>query len=484
MKNLFNTALCLLLLLPAWSCVLDEIDTQMTDEEAIAAIRLECDALEAYTIQATKPQAVSFRVNSTTPWTVSVSDGADWLSVEPASSSVSSLSEDVRITAKANSDLKDRTAVVTVKGENTSITHTVQITQMRKGQLTVVPVAGEFSADGGQQSFSVESNLSWDVTAADDWLTFSANHGDTDGTMKKVTVQAIAAANKSVVRSTTMTVVSGDDKREFLVNQNGQFLEFLPVDEPSIDRLGGELELSVKASMDWKVEVSDPAFTATKVGNDKIKLSAHFNNQFAARLAAVTIKPVSSEYGDVNSSVEVSQDINFEFSGHVEILSDGSAKVFADGDGDKASRITTRDAYRYVSCVVTLGEKKIEKSAQMFLCTHDAGAGAEYQCQIDLAGNKRLRSNGSGTSYKTTKFTITQEELQAIETYRMDFVPDAGTVKLEFFYNGTSMASQNSVSVFESDPEAVGHYFFGLEKVVTDGTWYVVKTFDVTPIAE
>lgn len=477
MKNLFNTALCLLLLLPAWSCVLDEIDSQPATEP-----RLECDALEAYTIQATKPQAVSFRVNSTTPWSISVSDGADWLTVSPASSSVSSLSEDIRITAKANSDLKDRSAVITVKGENTTITHTVQITQMRKGQLTVVPVSGEFSADGGQQSFSVESNLSWDVSAADSWLTFSADHGDTDGTLKKVTVQAIAAANKSVVRSTTMTVVSGDEKREYLVHQNGQFLEFLEVDDPAIDRLGGELELSVKASMDWKVEVSDPAFTATKVGNDKVKLSAPFNNKFAPRVATVTIKPVSSEYGDVNSTVEVSQDINFSVSGHVEILSDGSAKVYADGSGDTKSRITTIDAFRYVSCVVTLGDKNIEAKAQMFLCTHDAGA--EYQCQIDLAGNKRLRSNGSGTSYKTTKFDITQDDLQAIETYRMDFVPDAGNVKLEFFYNGTSRASQSSVSVFESDPEAAGHYFFGYDKVVTDGTWYVVKSFDVTPIAE
>ena len=477
MKNLFNTALCLLLLLPAWSCVLDEIDSQPATEP-----RLECDALEAYTIQASKPQAVSFRVNSTTPWSISVSDGADWLTVSPASSSVSSLSEDIRITAKANSDLKDRSAVITVKGENTSITHTVQITQMRKGQLTVVPVAGEFSADGGQQSFSVESNLSWDVTAADSWLTFSADHGDTDGTLKKVTVQAIAAANKSVVRSTTMTVVSGDEKREYLVHQNGQFLEFLQVDDPVIDRLGGELELGVKASMDWKVEVSDPAFTATKVGNDKVKLSAPFNNKFAPRVASVTIKPVSSEYGDVNSTVEVSQDVNFSVSGHVEILSDGSAKVYADGSGDTKSRITTIDAFRYVSCVVTLGEKNIEAKAQMFLCTHDAGA--EYQCQIDLAGNKRLRSNGSGTAYKTTKFDITQDDLQAIETYRMDFVPDAGNVKLEFFYNGTSRASQSSVSVFESDPEAAGHYFFGYDKVVTDGTWYVVKSFDVTPIAE
>ena len=167
-------------------------------------------------------------------------------------------------------------------------------------------------------------------------------------------------------------MVSGDEKREYLVHQNGQFLEFLEVDDPAIDRLGGELELSVKASMDWKVEVSDPAFTATKVGNDKVKLSAPFNNKFAPRVATVTIKPVSSEYGDVNSTVEVSQDINFSVSGHVEILSDGSAKVYADGSGDTKSRITTIDAFRYVSCVVTLGDKNIEAKAQIFLSARSA----------------------------------------------------------------------------------------------------------------
>ena len=99
MKSIFKIAACLsFLALLVNACKLEDIDTQMTEEEAVAAIKLDCDALESYTIQAKRPQAVSFTVNSTTPWTVTVSEGADWLTVTPASSAVSSLSEDIRIT--------------------------------------------------------------------------------------------------------------------------------------------------------------------------------------------------------------------------------------------------------------------------------------------------------------------------------------------------------------------------------------------------
>ena len=102
MKYIFKSALLLSLLLAASSCVLDEIDSQPASEP-----RLECDALEAYTIQATKPQAVSFRVNATTPWTVTASPEVKWITITPASSAVSSLSEDVRVTVAANTDFAD-----------------------------------------------------------------------------------------------------------------------------------------------------------------------------------------------------------------------------------------------------------------------------------------------------------------------------------------------------------------------------------------
>lgn len=498
MKNIFKSALLLSLLIAASSCVLDEIDSQPASEP-----RLECDALEAYTIQATKPQAVSFRVNATTPWTVTVSEGANWLTVSPASSSVSSLSEDVRLTATAFDGLTDRSAEVTIKGENTDITYKISVVQLRKGKLTVTPLTEEFSAEGGSKSFSVESNLAWDVIAADSWLTFDQNHGDTDGSMKKSTIKATAAENKSIVRSTMVTVTSGDEKQTFLVKQIGQTLEFQPVESPAVDRKGGELVLNVNATVDWKVECDNDYFTVEKVGNDKVKISAPYNNIFAPRKAMVFIKPTSSDYGDVSSSIEITQDINFKLEGNYEVLSDGSVKLSC---GAK-SRVSTLDNYRYVSLTLKMGETHFESKGEMWCSINTKGC--NIYSQLTLGGNWRIRQDGNLpnakkpngdaiSTYKNVNLGIAKDKdvLNAMTEYKLEVLnqlsvdPDYPNVKwhvVNFWYNGKLDATLNFRSVFEDEPTAEGPYWFGFsyeDGIQNDGTWYVVKSCDVTPIAE
>ena len=495
MKYLFNIALGLSLLLAASSCKLEEIDSQ-----PVGAPKLECDALESYTVQASRPQAGSFRVNATTPWTVSVEGNPAWLTVSPASSAVSSLSEDVRVTAAANENLADRDAVILVKGENTDITYRIALKQIRKGQLTLTPVAGEYEITGGAQSFTVESNLAWEASVADDWLTLDQDKGETDGSMKAVTVRATASANKSVVRSTTVTVISGDEKKAFTVTQKGQFLEFLPSGDQTVARLGGELVLNVKASMDFEVLSSNPAFTATKDGNDKVLVKAGFNNQFAPRKTTITIKPVSGEYGSVASSTEVSQDINFKFEGNYEVLADGSVKLSC---GAK-SRVTTLDKYRFVNLVLSLGDVNFGDKGELW-CAVNA-ADCNIYTQISLGGNIRIRQDGNlpntknpttgkdVSTYKNVNLSgIDKAALNAMTEYRFEVLPQFTDdpaipgVKwhvVNFWYNGTLNTTLNYCSVFADDASAAGAYWFGFSNITSDGTWYIVKTCDVTPLAE
>lgn len=480
MKSIFKSVLLLGVMMMAYSCVLDDIDTQITEEEAIANIKLECDALDSYTVQATKPQAISFRISSTTPWTVEGADKVSWLTVTPASSSVSSLSEDVKITASVNDTFDDRSATITVTGKNTNITKKITITQLRHGKLVVTPLTEKFAKAGNSQTFSLQANMHWEATAADSWLTLEPTSGDSDGDLKSFTIKATAAANEALSRETTVTVASGDDTETFTVIQKGESLEILPAETTAIDRTGGSITMSVDATMEWSVSCDNPAFTVTKQSDSEFKISADFNNQFAERKGKVTVKPVSSEFGDIDSEVEISQDINFKFDGHCEVLEDGSVKIY----GDQKSKVTTIDAYRYASFVLTMGDKHFEEKGILCLSTHDAGSSGntEYECQIRLGGNIRLRSNGGNTEYNTLYFELTQDELNALTTYRMDFAPDAGQIKLEFFYNGTSRASMNSKSAFESEDSVGGHYFFGYDTAGSDGTWYVVKSCDITEL--
>ena len=496
MKTLFKTAVCLSVLLLVSSCVLDQIDSQPAAEP-----RLNCDALDSYTVQALKPQDISFSVSSNVPWSVTGFENADWITVSPASSAVSSLSEDILIKSVANPGFSDRSVSLTIQCGDGAVSRTVSIKQLRQGMLSVTPIAETdlFAKDGGSKTFSIESNMDWEASAADEWLNLSPAKGSAEGSAQIFSVTATAAANTSIARSTVVTVISGESTFAFTVNQEGAQLEFVDVENPVVDRTGGELILKVDAGMEWKVEADNPAFAVSKVGNDQVKVSAPWNNQFAVRKTTVTIKPVSDAYGDVSRSVEVTQDINFTFSGSCEVLDDGSVKLF----GDAASKVSTIDKFRYASMVLKFGDKNFGASGQIWGTV--SAQGCNIYSQISLGGNIRIRQDGNlvntkkpggedVSTYKNVSIEgIDKAALNAMTEYRFEVVneitddPDYAGVKwhkVNFWYNGALKTTLNFRSIFEDDPTAEGSYWFGFEKASNDGTWYIVKSCDVTPYAE
>ena len=562
MKTITRIFATLCVLGAAAACQQYEIDTQMTPEKEYANLRLVCDALTTYTVPASRPDNITFNVSSNSPWTVTRSGGADWVTVTPASSSASSLVSDVVVSFADNDSGEDRTATLTVAAERVSKYYTVTITQAKKGRLYVTPVAQDYSAAGGPLTFTINTNVPWEIRTDVSWLHFSPEKGNPDPDGRTMTITATADASDVMERVATVTVIAGDDEESFDVTQKGDFemteitgefpgaggaqvlklrtdlpwtvsadkdwitfdkeegagdgkltvinvtaapnddvarkavvtvrvagedhsfevrqagaaFNIVPPADPTISSTGGELVIEVNASKSWEPQTDVPGFTVEKIDASHFKVAAGFNNKFAPRQGAVTIVSVSG----ATDSVEITQDVNFTFDGHYEILEDGSVKIY----GDQKTRVTTAEKIRYASFVLTMGETHFENAGQLFLCTHDAGNGtAEYQCQVALNGNKRLRTNGSGTSYGSVKFDITKDDMNALKTYRVDFAPDAeapGNIRLEFFYNGESRCVLSNPSVYKDDPETGGHYFFGYDSAGSDGTWYVIQTCDIT----
>lgn len=491
MKTIFKTVACLSVLLGLSACQQFQIDTQMTPEKEAASIRLVSDALEAYTLSATNPQAVSFKVASTTPWTISRSDNADWLAVSPASSSVSSLSEDITVTAVENTTLEDRSVTLTLSGENTETVYHITITQNRMGKLYVQPVDDAFAAAGGTLPFTIETNVAWEARSSEQWLTLSQTSGVGDGSVQ--TLEATAAENNSILRKATVTVTAGEDTETFEITQKGMSMDILPVDDPTIDRKGGELLLGVDATIDWKVESSNDWFTAEKTEDGMIKVTAPWNNAFAPKTTTITLLPASSAYGDIKSEIEISQPINFKFEGDYEILEDGSVKL---NSGVK-TRVTTLDNYRYVTLDLKLGDVNFGEKGEFWIVT--AASGCNIYNQMSLGGNLRIRQDGTlpvanQSTYKNVNHTgITQEALNAMTEYKFEVLPEITPDPdydnvwwhvVNFWYNGELNTTLNFRSVYEDDKTAEGPYWFGFYNTVTDGTWYIVKTCDVTVHAE
>ena len=563
MKTITRIFAILCVLGAAAACQQYEIDTQMTPEKEYANLRLVCDALTTYSVAATRPDNITFNVSSNSPWTVTRSGGAEWCTVTPSSSSSSSLISDVVVSCADNDTGEDRSATLTIQAERISKYYTVTITQSKKGHLYVTPVAKDYAATGGPLSFTINTNVPWEIRTDVSWLHFDPERGNPDPDGRTMTIVATADPSDVLERVATVTVVAGDDEESFDVTQKGAFemteitgefpgnggtqvlklrtdlpwtvsadkdwisfdkesgegsgaqtvinvtaapnddvarkavitvrvagedhsfevhqggasFNIVPPAEPVIDRLGGELVLEVNASKPWEPQTDVPGFTVTKVDDSHMKVVAGFNNLFAQRKGNVSI--VSST--GATDSVEITQDVNFSFDGHYEILADGSVKVYV----DQKTRVTLIDPARYASFVLKMGEVSFDDKAEFVLNTHDANGG-EMQCQIRLgAGKKRLRTNGGATEYNTKSIDITKDELNAMTEYRMDFRPnadEAGKIDLEFFYNGTSKALMTSKDPFAGN-DATCHYFFGCEEAASgSATWYVVKSCDVTII--
>ena len=284
------------------SCQMYKIDTQMTPEKAAASIRMECSAVDVYTLASQDPDAITFNVSANTPWTLTLSSGADWLDVTPASSASSSLITDVVVIAKSNTSLEDRSATLTLRGENIAKTKVITIKQGRAGRLYVTPPSKDFSAAGGPLNFTIQTNQDWEVRCDQSWISFNREKGTPDPEGRTLTIVAVAEPSDVLERSATITVKAGDDEESFNISQTGSF-SLTALSDP-FESAGGDQTFSLKTDLPWEV-VADQTwltFDQTSGTGDATITATAAANEGALRKAIVTISA-----GGVENSFEVAQ---------------------------------------------------------------------------------------------------------------------------------------------------------------------------------
>ena len=437
-------------------------------------IKMDTDVREAYTISGTNPQPVTFSIASTTPWEITGYEAAEWLSVKPASSALSSLSTDVTLTAVPNDTYEDRSVTLTLKGEGIDKVWTIEVSQVMKNKFYVQPITEEF--DGKTENsltFTIETNLAWEVRSADAWLTFDKTSGTGTGAIETIT--ATAAENPGTERTTTVTVTAGADVVTFdVLQKGGKTLEFVTTELEMISYAGGEALLDVNASMDWTV-TSDAEWLAVENAGTQVKATAAANNGFAERKAVVTIE------GDgLTAQFEITQDTMFELE-NAELLEDGSVKL----DGANGARVNIKAGLRYFTAALNVKEIKFGEKGQFWFFSETDGDFGNWM----TVGKFRLRTNnGSVSNYDNTYYDddMSVEFLNTMQTYEFTVTPDAETAgngKFIFTVNDTTIESHSWASPF-AGTDAAFEWYFGFNSSTSDGTYYVVESCTITPIAE
>ena len=450
------------------SCQQLYIETQPEVEIAMST-----DVRESYTFSGSNPQPATFSIGATTPWEITGYEAAEWLTVKPASSALSSLSADVTLTAVPNETYEQRSVTLTLKGEGIDKVWTIEVIQGMKSKFFVQPITEEF--EGGESSlpFTVETNLAWEVRAADAWLTFDKTSGTGTGAIE--TIVATAAENPGVERTTTVTVTAGAETETFTVLQKGgKTLEFVTTELEMLSYVGGEALLDVNASMDWTVTSSAEWLTVERAGA-QVKATAAANSAFAARTAVVTIA------GDgLTAEFEVSQDSPYELE-NAEVLEDGSVKL----DGAAGARINIKEGLRYFTAVLSVKEIKFGDEGQFWFFSETDGDFGNWM----TVGKLRLRTNnGAVSNYNNTVYTddLSTETMSATTKYEFTVTPDAetpGNGKFIFAVDNFTVESHSWLSPF-AGTDTTFEWWFGFYGSVSDGSYYIIDSCTITPIAE
>ena len=299
MKTITRIFATLCVLSAAAACQQFEIDTQMTPEKEYANLRLVCDALTTYSVAATRPDNITFNVSSNSPWTVTRSGGAEWCTVTPSSSSASSLVSDVVVSFADNDSGEDRTATLTIAAERISKYYTVTITQAKKGRLYVTPVASDYSAAGGPLTFTINTNVPWEIRTDVSWLHFSPEKGNPDPDGRTMTITATADPSDVLERVATVTVIAGDDEESFDVTQTGS-CEITEI-TGEFPGAGGSQALKIRTDMPWTVSADKDWISFDKeegAGDGKqtvINVTAAPNDD-VARKAVITVRVAGQDY--------------------------------------------------------------------------------------------------------------------------------------------------------------------------------------------
>ena len=92
-------------------------------------------------------------------------------------------------------------------------------------------------------------------------------------------------------------------------------------------------------------------------------------------------------------------------------------------------------------------------------------------------------ADAAGTSaYKSSTYSISKDELNAMGTYEYGLKPNAEDktlLDMWFKVDGTEVKAHTGNNPFYYDPATV-NYYFGFYGTTSDGSWYVIKSCDIT----
>jgi len=247
-------------------------------------------------------QSISFTTNK--DWTASSS--ASWVKV---TSSGSSSATSINVTADANTDYDDRTATITIKAENLTITVNIK----QSTNLGLIVSKKDFDLTNEAQSIEIEiqANVEFDAVideACKDWIAKAETKGLT--------------SNKIVFNISKNESYDNREGKIVVKQKNGSLYEtvtvkqgqtnglFLTTSEYAVSNSEHDITVEVKANVEFAVnsEADWITYVETKgLKTSNISLKVAKNETYDKRVGTVKVKQTN---GSLEGIITITQDEN------------------------------------------------------------------------------------------------------------------------------------------------------------------------------
>ena len=255
----------------------------------------------------TEGGSVALNFTASAEWTANViNTRADsWIDVSPQSGSTGAAK--ITITVEPNDTYDERNATVQIKCG--SAEKNIVVTQKQKDALTVTKSRFDVTAEGGEITIEIQSNLSFDYTI------------DADGSkwIKEVKTKALSTTtlqfevnkNETVEkREATITISSTDIEEKIKVYQEGSTPTLVvSQNEYTVDAEGGTIQIEVNSNVNVNISLQDGIDWVRESKTKAMSTNTYYftidaNNSFATRKATISFE---SENFDLKETVKITQ---------------------------------------------------------------------------------------------------------------------------------------------------------------------------------
>jgi hypothetical protein len=251
-------------------------------------------------------EAKIFKILSNATWVI---NSASWLSFSTTSGTGDAT---ITVTAQPNSGAQ-RTATINIVGNNGDCSETISVIQEASAVpspfLNVSPSSLSFVFEGESKTFSITSNVNWNVSSSETWLTFTPV---TSGNGDRI-ITATATNNTGNQRTATITITGdqGVASQTISVTQ-AAFVAgpYLDVNKTSISfgSSAGNNTFNIMSNVNWTVTCPDSwlQFTSSTTGNNNgtINFLVLINGTSIQRDTTITI---TGDQGVTSKTISVSQ---------------------------------------------------------------------------------------------------------------------------------------------------------------------------------